>query len=743
MKTNKKTFIKPLVIILAMLSILFTLSNQKIQAVSGSDWSAGNIVNDSLFYNSSAMSVEDVQYFLNSKIGNCDTQGTQPASDLGYPGLTHAQYAAMQGWAGPPYICLKDYYQVPDSSQIISNYQGSIPSGAISAAAIIKNAADNYGISPKVLLVTLQKESLNLIHDTWPLLSQYKNSMGYACPDTAPCDAQYAGFYNQMQNAARQFSLYRQNTNSYRYKPFQDNSIYYNPNYSCGASAVNVQSYATAGLYNYTPYQPNQAALNNLYGTGDSCSAYGNRNFWRIYNDWFGSTQYEEEFLSYKSHISYLGWTGSNTNHGITGTTGQSKSMEAFKINGEVEYSSYSINTGWQPTVNRGMISGTTGQNKAIQAIKINPIGTLASKYDIYYRVHVSNVGWMGWAKNGEIAGVTGGSSNNIEAFEIILTPIGSSAPGSIDNKYQNKGTTTNSSTLTASVTSHVGNVGWQPTVTDGMVSGTTEQNKRIEALTLSLNNTTGKSGSIIYSSHLAGIGWQEFKKDGELSGTTNQSRQVEAVRIALSGELGDDYDVWYRGYVKYIGWLDWAKNGNAVGSIGAGRQLEAIEVRITPINSLLLNQTRSLYNPSSLAIPESYLLNYTSHVSFIGWLNPVQQNNISGTIGKSKSVEAIKINNLSSIYGDISINCSGYVKNTGWSAGVSTGNICGTTGQTKPLEAIKLSLSGAAAGKYDIYYKTHLSWLGWQNWVKNNEASGIIQSSYNIEAVDIKLQTK
>jgi hypothetical protein len=52
-----------------------------------------------------------------------------------------------------------------------------------------------------------------------------------------------------------------------------------------------IENSATAALYNYTPYQPNQAALNNLYGTGDGCSAYGNRNFWRIFNDWFGSSQ--------------------------------------------------------------------------------------------------------------------------------------------------------------------------------------------------------------------------------------------------------------------------------------------------------------------------------------------------------------------------------------------------------------------------------------------------------------------
>jgi len=114
--------------------------------------------------------------------------------------------------------------------------------------------------------------------------------MGYACYDTAPCDPQYAGFYNQIMNAAMRIQTYRQYPNSYRHRPFTTNSqVYYNPNLTgCSWSAVYIEGYATAGLYNYTPYQPNKAALDNLYGSGDGCSAYGNRNFWRIYNDWFG-----------------------------------------------------------------------------------------------------------------------------------------------------------------------------------------------------------------------------------------------------------------------------------------------------------------------------------------------------------------------------------------------------------------------------------------------------------------------
>ena len=50
-----------------------------------------------------------------------------------------------------------------------------------------------------------------------------------------------------------------------------------------------IDNQATAALYVYTPYRPNAAALGNMYGTGDSCSSYGNRNFWRMFSDWFGN----------------------------------------------------------------------------------------------------------------------------------------------------------------------------------------------------------------------------------------------------------------------------------------------------------------------------------------------------------------------------------------------------------------------------------------------------------------------
>jgi hypothetical protein len=190
---------------------------------------------------------------------------------------------------------------VPNSEQNTNNLStNAIPSGAISAAEIIKRASDSYGINPKVLLVLIQKESIGpLLTDTWPLPNQYKSVVGYACPDTAPCDAKYAGFYNQIMNAAYQFKYYKDHAHDknqygnyiYRHQPYNTVDLRYNPNVSCGSTPTRMDNYATSGLYNYTPYQPNQAALNNMYGTGDNCSAYGNRNFWRLFNDWFGTVR--------------------------------------------------------------------------------------------------------------------------------------------------------------------------------------------------------------------------------------------------------------------------------------------------------------------------------------------------------------------------------------------------------------------------------------------------------------------
>lgn len=232
-------------------------------------WNAGNIISDNVFTNKDALSVAEIQTFLNSKVPVCDTWGTQ-SSEFG--GGTRRQWAEARGHS-PPYTCLKDYSQNGKSS-----------------AQLIHDAAQKYSINPQVLIVLLQKEQ-GLVTDAWPVTTQYRSATGYGCPDTAPCDSQYYGLANQLEWAAKMFRAIM-NASPTWYTPYVvgNNYIRYSPTESCGGTTVRIQNRATQALYNYTPYQPNQAALNAGWGTAH-CGAYGNRNFYLYFTNWFGTTR--------------------------------------------------------------------------------------------------------------------------------------------------------------------------------------------------------------------------------------------------------------------------------------------------------------------------------------------------------------------------------------------------------------------------------------------------------------------
>lgn len=265
------------------LSLLGIGMGQSAYAVTGAEFQAGRIIDDGVFYNGGALGAGEIQGFLNARVPSCDTNGTQP-----YAGTTRAAYGTSRGYP-PPYTCLKDFSQDTPTRAAETGLCNQYNGGTKSAAQIIYDVGVACGISQKALIVLLEKEQA-LISDDWPWSIQYRSATGYGCPDTAPCDAEYYGFFNQVFNAARQFKRYVRDESSFRYRAFRNNFIQYSPNAACGGTDVFIKNQATAGLYNYTPYQPNTSALSNLYGSGDSCGAYGNRNFWRLYSDWFGNT---------------------------------------------------------------------------------------------------------------------------------------------------------------------------------------------------------------------------------------------------------------------------------------------------------------------------------------------------------------------------------------------------------------------------------------------------------------------
>ena len=80
-------------------------------------------------------------------------------------------------------------------------------------------------------------------------------------------------------------------------------------------------------------------------------------------------------------------------------------------------------------------INGKPDGTRRLEAIRIRLTGEAAEKYDIYYRVHCQDYGWLGWAKNGEKAG-SEGYSRRMEAIEVKLVTKGNAAPGNTNNCF-------------------------------------------------------------------------------------------------------------------------------------------------------------------------------------------------------------------------------------------------------------------------------------------------------------------
>lgn len=158
------------------------------------------------------------------------------------------------------------------------------------------------------------------------------------------------------------------------------------------------------------------------------------------------SAAYQYPLVTYQTHVQDIGWQGKRYDGAMSGTSGQSKRLEAIKISvsneaysGNITYRTHIQNIGWESSwKTNGTMSGTQGKSYRLEAIQIKLTGELAEQYDVYYRVHAQNIGWMGWAKNGEKAG-TAGYSYRLEAINIVLVPKNGSAPGSTANCFIQK----------------------------------------------------------------------------------------------------------------------------------------------------------------------------------------------------------------------------------------------------------------------------------------------------------------
>ena len=286
------------------LSQSFKSLDEEADAASLANFDPGYIISDYQMGNYNSMNEAEIQAFLKSKNSCNDTN------------LSRYTYGNKVDY----YSETTPYTWHVDSGHFVCMADEVI--NGETAAHIIWQAAQDFRINPQVLIVVLQKEQ-GIVTDTFPHSIQYRSAMGYGCPDTAPCSPSYAGFRNQVRNAAGMFRTVLDG--GWTNYPVGDNYIQYNPNASCGGSVVNIKNRATSALYRYTPYQPNAGALAVGYGTA-YCGAYGNRNFYLYFEDWFGGVTSEgytalevPRFMLAKKDTNYVNSsTGERTEKKIT-----------------------------------------------------------------------------------------------------------------------------------------------------------------------------------------------------------------------------------------------------------------------------------------------------------------------------------------------------------------------------------------------------------------------------------------
>lgn len=300
MKTARSISKNTYIIAVTLASVfVFCLSigyyNNSVNALTVSDWNPGKIIDDRVFMDSSRMSVNDIQTFMNTKVTNCDTNGSG-LSEMDNSGVPdYNGNGSIQRWEWgkakqnqTTFTCFKDYHE-----------------DGLSSAQIIYNIAKQYNINPQVLLVLLEKEQA-LITDMWPINVQYRTATGYGCGDGEDCESNYFGLTKQLTWAASMFKAVITGVDvdqpygtSYSWSNYGigAKNVLYNPNDICGSSSVNIQNRSASALYRYTPYQPNSKTINWRLGNGPlpssaypDCGAFGNINFFTYFNNWFGST---------------------------------------------------------------------------------------------------------------------------------------------------------------------------------------------------------------------------------------------------------------------------------------------------------------------------------------------------------------------------------------------------------------------------------------------------------------------
>lgn len=250
-------------------------------------YDGGRLIDNYVFLDANSMSRSRIQSFLEARNS----------------GLASLEYELMCYGAG-------------STERQLYESAGAQCDTEIPASHIIYYASQVYGVNPRVILATLQKEQ-SLVTATNPTSWQLNQAMGYACPTSGNCEGT-SSFPYQIDSGTwalrwhyerangnnswwRQSSSWTCGTEKKYYKPnlypgknvrfYDENDVHYRTHY--------IENAATSAFYCYTPHAYNNP--DGLYGRspyGTTGMYYsGSYNFVYWFEEWFGTT-FASNFVS-------------------------------------------------------------------------------------------------------------------------------------------------------------------------------------------------------------------------------------------------------------------------------------------------------------------------------------------------------------------------------------------------------------------------------------------------------------
>ena len=274
-------------LIIALLTTIIQVSTPpKAQAAYYGDY----IISNSVFLDAKSMSANQIQSFLNDR-GSGLASRSYKLQCYGSDSRERQWYTAI----GAP--CDQN----------------------ISAARIIYYASQIYGMNPRVILATLQKEQ-GLVTAGNPTSWQLDQAMGYACPTSGGCGASNFSYQIDAGTWALRYHYERANRNYNWWSPSSNNywvcgssknyykpSLYPNQNVrfydgdNIHYRTYNIKNAATSAMYCYTPHAYNNfpgckpaygvsyTSWRQVHGSKGMCYS-GSYNFVTAFETWFGPT---------------------------------------------------------------------------------------------------------------------------------------------------------------------------------------------------------------------------------------------------------------------------------------------------------------------------------------------------------------------------------------------------------------------------------------------------------------------